>query len=243
MNRPGQSGSGPGVITPDGSAVELYRRLTSQNEPVTPQHEPGIVHGSVPRGASILELGCGTGRMTRPLVEFGHPVVVVDESPEMLSYVPERIRGMRIRKFCSTIERLRIDERFDVVLLASRLINLCDSQVREQLLDTCRWHLRESGCVIIQQHDPALFSKPLVQEREDRKFVVRDIARDSANVSATLEFHVDGVIWMQTVTVEELSRDRLESCLRASSLRFDSYLTDDHTWIRAVTDAPALETG
>jgi SAM-dependent methyltransferase len=232
MNRPGQSGSGPGVITPDGSAVELYRRLT-------PQNEPAIVHGSVFPGASILELGCGTGRMTRPLVEFGHPVVVVDESPEMLSCVPERVRGVRIRKFCSTIERLRLDERFDVVLLASYLINLCDSEVRKQILDTCKRHLRENGAVIIQQHSPEHFSKPLIRERENLKFVVRDIVRDSANVGATLEFHVDGAIWMQTVTVEQLGRDRLESCLRDSSLRFDSYLTDDHTWIRAVTDGPA----
>ncbi len=38
-------------------------------------------------GASILELGCGAGRVTHPLVALGHPVVAVDESPEMLAHV------------------------------------------------------------------------------------------------------------------------------------------------------------
>jgi ubiquinone/menaquinone biosynthesis C-methylase UbiE len=51
--------------------------------------EPEIVHGAIPPGASILELGAGAGRMTRPLVTLGHPVVAVDESGEMLA----RIRG------------------------------------------------------------------------------------------------------------------------------------------------------
>jgi SAM-dependent methyltransferase len=75
-------GSGPGVITPDGSAVELYTLLP-------PGAGPEIVHAAIPDGASILELGAGVGRMTQPLLESCHPVVAVDESPEML----ERIRG------------------------------------------------------------------------------------------------------------------------------------------------------
>jgi hypothetical protein len=51
------------VITPDGCAVELYALLP-------PGGEPEIVHGAVPEGASILELGAGTGRMTHPLLEL-----------------------------------------------------------------------------------------------------------------------------------------------------------------------------
>jgi hypothetical protein len=60
MIRIGQSGSGPGVITPDGSAVELSALLE-------PGDEPALVDGAVPAGATILELGCGTGRVTHAL--------------------------------------------------------------------------------------------------------------------------------------------------------------------------------
>jgi ubiquinone/menaquinone biosynthesis C-methylase UbiE len=70
------------VITPDGCSVEFYSLLP-------PMGEPEIVHDAIPPGASILELGAGAGRMTRPLVGLGHPVVAVDESGEMLA----RIRG------------------------------------------------------------------------------------------------------------------------------------------------------
>jgi 2-polyprenyl-3-methyl-5-hydroxy-6-metoxy-1,4-benzoquinol methylase len=66
-------GTGPGEITPDGCAVEFYALLP-------PMGEAAVVHAAVAAGASILELGCGTGRILRPLAGFGHPVVGVDES-------------------------------------------------------------------------------------------------------------------------------------------------------------------
>ena len=53
-------GTGPGPITNDGCAVEFYALLPAFGE-------PEIVHAAVPPGASILELGCGTGRILRPL--------------------------------------------------------------------------------------------------------------------------------------------------------------------------------
>jgi len=62
-------------------------------------------------------VGCGTGRITHPLVALGHPVVAVDESPEMLAHVRDA------EKVCARIEHLALGRRFDVVLLASHLIN------------------------------------------------------------------------------------------------------------------------
>jgi hypothetical protein len=44
------NGAGPGVITPDGCSVDFYALLP-------PMGEPEVVHGAIPAGASILELG------------------------------------------------------------------------------------------------------------------------------------------------------------------------------------------
>ena len=70
LTREGYSGSEPGVITPDGCAVELYSRLSAGNE-------PDVIEAAAPAGARILELGCGTGRVTRPLVERGFDVTAI----------------------------------------------------------------------------------------------------------------------------------------------------------------------
>src|SRR4030095_7001779 len=115
------NGTGPGTITPDGCAVELYALLQ-------PMGEPEIVHAAVPAGASVLELGAGAGRVTHPLLALGHPVVAVDEAAEM----PGHMRGADTVR--ARIEGLDLHRRFDVVLLASFLVNTDDRDARRRFL-------------------------------------------------------------------------------------------------------------
>src|SRR3954463_3338539 len=65
---------------PDGSPVGLYARLPELGE-------GEVVAAVLPGGVSLLELGCGAGRITRQLVRLGYRVTAVDESREMLAHV------------------------------------------------------------------------------------------------------------------------------------------------------------
>jgi len=107
--------------------------------------EPDIIEAAVPAGAGILELGSGVGRVTHPLLRRGFTVTAVDESPQML----ERVHGART--VCSPIEALELHESFDVVLLGSYLVHAGDPRVRQGLLRTCRRHVADDGCVLIQR--------------------------------------------------------------------------------------------
>ena len=103
----GQSrSSGPGAWTADGSPVELYRLLKTQGE-------PEIIGKALPPGASVLELGCGVGRITHPLRKMGFTVVPVDNSPEMLQFVEEP------EKVLADIETLDLGREFDAVRIGS----------------------------------------------------------------------------------------------------------------------------
>lgn len=216
-------GTGPGVITPDGCAVEFYARLTAAGE-------PAIVHDVVRAGASILELGCGTGRITHPLVALGHPVVAVDESPDMLAYV----HGAET--VCARIENLALGRRFDAVLLASHLIN-ADTMTRTAFLAACRRHVADDGAVIVQQFAPSWFAAAAENEstRDGIIFRLRDVSRPAPNmVRATVEY-VDGSRrWTQTFTATRLDETELAAALAGAGLRLDRYLTEDHAWLRAV---------
>ena len=191
------------MITPDGCAVDFYARITARGE-------PEIVHDAVRPGASILELGCGTGRITHPLVALGHPVVAVDESPEMLAHVRDA------DTVCARIEELTLGRRFDAVLLASHLINTNDIATRTALLAACRRHVADDGAVIIQQHPPGWFAAAADAEsvRDGIIFRMRDVSRPAPGlVSATVEY-VDGDRVLDT-DLHGQAPGRYRTCSRA----------------------------
>ena len=136
-------GEGPGFITQDGCAVEVYLKLPYRGE-------VELLAGHLPLRCSVLELGCGTGRLTRPLLDRGHAVTAVDNSAEMLGHVPDAAN-----RVCCDIERLELGPTFDVVLLASNLINTGDASMRRAQLEACRRHLAPRGELLFQRFDPA----------------------------------------------------------------------------------------
>jgi SAM-dependent methyltransferase len=217
------SGTGPGAITPDGCAVEFYARMTAMGE-------PAIVHDAAGPGASILELGCGAGRITHPLTALGHRVVAVDESPEMLAHVRDA------ETVCSPIEDLALGRRFDAVLLASHLIN-ADPATRAAFLAACRRHVADDGCVIVQRHTTEWFNSVADSENMHDGIIIRmrDVSRPAPNLlSATVEY-VDGdQCWTQTFTETHLDETEVAAALADAGMRLDRYLTDDHMWFRAV---------
>jgi SAM-dependent methyltransferase len=192
--------------------------------------EPGIVHEAAGPGASILELGSGAGRVTHPLIALGHPVVAVDESPEMLAHV----RGAET--VCAQIQGLDLGRRFGAVLLASHLINT-DDETRSSFLDVCRRHVAGDGCVIVQQHSPGWFTDARDAEttRDGVIYRMRDVSRPAPNlVSATVEYVVGDRCWTQTFTAKRIDDAELAAALDAAGLRLDRYLTEDRSWFRAV---------
>ncbi|MGP4091002.1 class I SAM-dependent methyltransferase [Streptomyces sp. KR55] len=222
--REGHHGTGPGAITPDGCAVELYSRLPVGTE-------PEIIAAAVPAGARILELGCGVGRMTHPLLERGYSITAVDESPDML----ERVRGART--VCSPIEELDLGERFDAVLLASFLVHTGDVEVRHGLLRTCVRHLADGGCVLIQREGEDYHTN-VPRERVDASgFTLRIVSSeplgDGTN-SVRAEYEFPDATWTQTFRARPLTKEGFEEALAEAGLRVDEYLTEDRIWVRAV---------
>ncbi|MDT0432293.1 MULTISPECIES: class I SAM-dependent methyltransferase [Streptomyces] len=220
--REGHAGQGPGPITPDGCAVELYARLS-------PGSEPDVIGSVVPAGASLLELGCGAGRVTHPLVERGFDVTAVDESREML----ERVRGARTVR--SPIESLDLgEERFDAVVLGSFLVHTADHGVREGLLRTCRRYVKDDGVVLIQR-EGADYHADLPRERRDEaagctiRIVSAHPVGDGVD-EVRAEYDFEDARWTQTFRSRPLSPERFKAYVAEAGLALDRYLTDDGIW-------------
>jgi SAM-dependent methyltransferase len=216
-------GTGPGVITNDGCAVDFYALLPSFGE-------PEIVHAAVPAGASILELGCGTGRILRPLAALGHPVMGADEAPEMLEYVADLPTAR------SSIEALRLDQTFDVVLLASHMLN-ADPETRQRFLATVRHHLAPDGVAVFQQSAPSWFETAERGQGGDSdgiRRVIRSARFEPPRMIAEIEYQVGDRVWTHAWTSYQISDEELVSDLSAAGLAFGEWLADDHSWFTAV---------
>ena len=217
-------GTGPGPITPDGCAVEFYALLP-------PMGEPEIVHAAVPDGASIHELGCGTGRLLRPLAALGHPVLGVDESPDMLARIPD------LPTVRSTIEALRLDRQFGAVLLASNMINTRPG-LRRAFLATCRAHTGPDSVAVFQQHQPDWFATAGTGDGDltvgGIRRVIRSVEHAGTHLTVTIEYHVDGRVWTHTFSPSPISEEQLTADLARAGLAFGRWLTDDRAWFTAV---------
>lgn len=217
-------GSGPGHITADGCAVELYAVMH-------PGREPGLIAAAVPAGATILELGAGAGRVTNALVDCGFDVVAVDDSSEMLAHVT----GAQI--IVASIEGLDLGRRFNAVLLCSHLINTADVHQREAFVATCARHVRTGGCVVIERHEPAWFDTVTESsaEHDGIRYRLRDVSRPGPDLlSAMVEYRVGSKVWTQSFTAARVDDDVLGDLLARNGLAVDRYLDDDRSWVRAV---------
>ncbi|KJS54850.1 methyltransferase [Streptomyces rubellomurinus subsp. indigoferus] len=221
--RPGYDGTGPGAITPDGCAVEMWLRLPAGDA-------PDVIEAAVPAGAHILELGCGVGRMTHPLADRGFTVTAVDESADMLARVRPQVRTVR-----SPIERLDLGERFDVVLLASFLVHAGDAKVRQGLLETCRRHVAEDGCVLIQR-EGADVHRSVPRETPVGAGLARVVSSTPVGDgvhSVHVEYEFPDGRWTQTFLSRPLSDEQFERALAEAGLRIETHLTEDRVWVRA----------
>jgi len=236
FTRADHSGTGPGAITPDGCSVQMYSRLPDNGE-------TEIIAAAVPPGATLLELGAGAGRMTRPLLARGFHVTAVDESPQML----EMIQGSGAPTVRAAIEDLDLQRRFDVVTLTSFLVNTADDALRPRLLRACARHVEPEGCVLIQREPDDRHEKlkpGVAWSRGGMTISVVSIEPAGEGVSRTcIGYDFEDAQWTQTFYSQLLKTPRFEAALAEAGLTVDAYLTDDRSWVRArlQAEAQALE--
>jgi SAM-dependent methyltransferase len=197
--------------------------------------EPAMVRRAVEPGGTLLELGCGVGRLTRALLEVGYRVTAVDESGDMLAHV-EPSPGLEIMQ--ARIERLDLRRTFDGVLMASHLINTDDVAQRRAFLEACRRHLADERRVVIQRMDPASAAWEPGHHRSTRlgsvTITARTIARAGKLVDAVAGYVADdGRTWNQPYRAEILDDEDFERALGASGLRLDRWLNRERTWASA----------
>ena len=208
------------AIAPDGSPVGLYATLA-------PLGEPELIHDAVPPGSEILELGCGAGRITHELVARGHPVVAVDNSPEMLAHV----RGAET--VLADIEMLDLGRRFPVVLLASNFLNAPDDRELDAVLAACTRHVAADGQVLLERMPPEWEPREGTREAGGVRLTLSDAVRDGELVSAVMRYEAEGQHWTHAFRARLISDEGVDAALERAGLRRVRWLDEPRAWVEA----------
>lgn len=130
--------------------VERFRSMARAGDDLV--GEARLVDALAPRGARILDAGCGPGRIGGYLASLGHDVVGVDVDPVLIEAAQQDHRGPRW--LVADLAELDlpaggITEKFDVIVSAGNVMTFLAPSTRVRVLARLRAHLAGGGRAVI----------------------------------------------------------------------------------------------
>ncbi|NTY58036.1 class I SAM-dependent methyltransferase [Mycolicibacterium sphagni] len=130
--------------------IERFRAMASAGDDLA--GEARFVDAMAPRGARILDAGCGPGRVGGYLASVGHEVVGVDVDPALIAAADQDHPGPRwlVGDLAELDLPARgIAEPFDIVVSAGNVMTFLAPGTRVRVLSRLRAHLASDGRVAI----------------------------------------------------------------------------------------------
>ena len=110
----------------------------------------------VPANSRMLELACGTGRITIPLAKAGHEVWALEYSQAMINVFKDKLKILpkeaadKIHLIHGDMSNFEIGQKFPLILLPARSFQLLLDEEKEiSCLKNVHSHLSEDGTFII----------------------------------------------------------------------------------------------
>ena len=105
--------------------------------------EARFVDAMLPRGAAVLDAGCGTGRIANALHQMGHRVVGVDKDAGLIAIAQQRYPDVRYLA-CdlyllspSQLETVEAPSEFDVIALPGNVMVYMAPGTQRRVLTVC----------------------------------------------------------------------------------------------------------
>ena len=111
------------------------------------------------RGERVLELGCGTGRVTIPIAQAGVEVVGIDNAAPMLDVARRKAEALGLRNVSwlqADMADFALEARFGLVVIPFRSFQMLLTEDRQRACLACiRDHLVDSGGLAMNVANPA----------------------------------------------------------------------------------------
>jgi len=114
------------------------------------------------QGDPVLELGCGTGRVTLPLARAGFHIVGLDRDASRLAFLRSRLPpdpDLRLHLLQADMTRFRLASRFALVIMPCNTVSTLTAGERRALFRRVRAHLLPSGRFVASAPNPSLLAE------------------------------------------------------------------------------------
>ena len=125
--------------------IDRFRKMAADGADIV--GEARMIDAMAPRGAHILDAGCGTGRVGGHLAAAGHRVVGVDLDPALVAEAREQHPGSRWE--VGDLSRLDLPDRFDVIVCAGNVMTFAAPSTRTEVLRRFAAHLAGGGRAVV----------------------------------------------------------------------------------------------
>ena len=135
------------------------------------------------KDARILELCCGTGRLTLPIAKDGYDISGVDYTASMLHQAKMKAAeaGLRINFIQADIRTLDLQEKYDLIFIPFNSIHhLYKNEDLFKALNRVKNHLKEGGLFLLDCFNPNI--QYIVEGEKEQKVVAEYTTSDGRKV-------------------------------------------------------------
>lgn len=130
--------------------IERFRTMAAEGADLA--GEARMIDAMVPRGARILDAGCGPGRVGWLLHELGHEVVGVDVDPVLIDAAEADYPGPTwlVGDLAEMdLPEQGIAEGFDAIVCGGNVMTFCAPSTRGLIIERMGAHLRSDGRLVV----------------------------------------------------------------------------------------------
>jgi ubiquinone/menaquinone biosynthesis C-methylase UbiE len=197
--------------------------------------------------SSVLDLGCGTGLFAASVAQqVGCEAVGIDPAAAMLDIAAKRPGGERVRWERGDARNIRLNRRFDLVVLTGHAFQVfLTDQDRGLVLQTIALHLKPEGRFVFDSRNPAVEAwknwTPAKSKRQIEHPILgqvlawNDVSRDATSGIVTYGTYykivADDRLYSSQSKIAFPSREQISSAIDGANLAI-------HEWLGDWTGAP-----
>lgn len=207
MNRKSTPPQG-GLLVPERVSEKYYRDTARYYDPFADRPDEILYLEFAKRfGSPILELACGTGRITLLLAEAGYDITGIEITHEMLEVAREKLKQLpqdvqtRVSFNQGDMTNFQLDKKFPMIIIPWAFKYLLTTEDQLACLRQVREHLTDDGVFILD-----LYPREIIEKTGTESYTVEI---DGVTITKTYTYSTDVIAQVRhtDVTVEILYPD------------------------------------